>query len=72
MELPQSGKVIQTAVLNVTDVVKAKSQPGYNTKKMTDQMTFGAFARELKTQLKVKMFGDVCLLVCCCGTTDTG
>lgn len=27
MELPQSGEVTQTAVLNVTDVVKAKSQP---------------------------------------------
>lgn len=28
MELSESGEVVQTAVLNVTDVVKAKSQPG--------------------------------------------
>lgn len=28
MELSQSGEVIQAAVLNVTNVVKAESQPG--------------------------------------------
>lgn len=29
MELSQSGEVIQAAVLNVTNVVKAESQPGH-------------------------------------------
>lgn len=47
MELPQPGEVIQTAVLNVPDVVEAKSQPG---RSETIEGTRNLFHREKKTQ----------------------
>lgn len=80
MELPQSGEVIQTAVLNVTDVVKAKTQPGRNETMDGKRNLFHihththindpnescrCFFCKGKTRV-LQVFGALWWLMCCC------